>query len=290
MPFKAADHLQKFAVLAATHAWPLAFVPLTIVLVQNVGHDAANVLLGALFLFVFIYRSDIRLRRFMIVLAVFSGVFETANLASGSYRLDGAVYSPLWISLGWAILGWWLIKLEPLAKNVSFTAAFVSATVVILLANLATQTLSVGTPLALAGLYALGLAVRQPFALYAFVCVFSILAELSGTFSGLWGYYAADGRPLLPDFALMALLYCAVIVSAIWISGYETLPANGKKPNGSDLMPHWLAQGNARRPHHLAAEALRKIQELLNPPSQERPTATNTKATAQKTKAAGAGR
>ncbi len=260
--------LEKFAWLTATHGWPLLFVPLTIILAKNVGHEAANLLLGAVFLYVFIYRSDIRLRRFMIVLGVFSGIFETANLASGSYSMSGTTVSPLWVSLGWSILGWWLMQLEPLAKRITFTTAFLATIGLIVAANLLSHTFSVGTPFALAGLYALGLAVRQPFALYTFVCGFSILAEMSGTYSGLWGYYDSNGLNILPDFALMALLYCAVIVSAIWISGFEVIPPGGTDKSKTDILrPIWLARGMARRPHHLALEALRRLQDALRPKS-----------------------
>ncbi len=201
--------------------WPLLFVPMTILVVQRFGHDGANVLLGALFLYLVIQKADLKLRRLMITLALFSGIFETANVASGAYTYFGAVGSPLWISLGWAILGWWFMQLKPAAEKISFNASFAGIAVVIAAASFFNHTLGLTTLIAIAGLYALGLAIRQPFALYAFTSLFAIIAEWSGTMGGIWGYFGLNHQAVPPDLAMLALAYSVVMAFSIWISGFE---------------------------------------------------------------------
>jgi len=212
--------------------WPLFFVPLTILAVQRFGHDGANLLLGALFLYVFIKKADVKLRRLMIVLAVFSGLFETANVASGAYTYFGTLGSPLWIGLGWAILGWWFIQLKQTAERIPVHASFAAISIIIAVVAAANNTLGLTTIIAIAGLYALSLSVRQPFALYAFTSVFAIIAEWSGTYSGLWGYFDLNGAPVAPDLAMLALVYSVVMAFSIWVSGYEnTENPIGKRSN-----------------------------------------------------------
>ncbi len=201
--------------------WPLILVPLTIIAVKQFGHDGANVLLGALFILVFAKKADLKTRRLMIVLAVLSGLFETANVASGAYQYFGALGSPLWISLGWAILGWWFVQLTKEAEKISFNAAFAATAIVIALASFANQTLTLTTPISIAALYALSLAVRQPFALYAFVSLFAIIAEWSGTFGNVWGYFNLNHQPVPPDLATLAMAYPIVMAFSVWVSGYE---------------------------------------------------------------------
>ncbi|MBI5226533.1 hypothetical protein HY994_04860 [Candidatus Micrarchaeota archaeon] len=201
--------------------WPLAFVPITILVVQRFGHDGANLLLGALFLYLFIQKADLRLRRLMIVLAVFSGLFETANVASGAYTYFGALASPLWISLGWAILGWWFMQLKPALEKVPFNAAFAAISIVIAAASFSNHTLGLTTAISIAGLYALSLSVKQPFAMFAFSSLFAIIAEVSGTYGRIWGYFDLNHAPVPPDLAMLALVYSVVMAFSIWISGYE---------------------------------------------------------------------
>ncbi|MBI2444813.1 hypothetical protein HYV43_00290 [Candidatus Micrarchaeota archaeon] len=218
----------------ATKVWPLAFVPLTILAVQRMGHDGGNVLLGALFFYLFIKKADIKVRRLMIVLAVFSSLFETANVASGAYTYFGTLGSPLWIGLGWAILGWWFVQLQQAAGKISPHHAFGAIAVAIATASFFNHTLGLSTAIAILGLYALGLAVRQPFALYAFTALFAMIAEWSGTYAGIWGYFDLAHQPVPPDLAMLALAYSVVMAFSIWISGFEN-PEKPVRKNASSL-------------------------------------------------------
>ncbi len=210
------------AISTVAKVWPLAFVPLTILAVQRLGHDGGNVLLGALFFYLFIKKADLKVRRLMIVLAVFSSLFETANVASGAYTYFGTLGSPLWIGLGWAILGWWFVQLQPAAGKIASNHAFWAISVLIAAAAFFNQTLGLTTAIAILGLYALGLAVRQPFALYAFTALFAMIAEWSGTYAGIWGYFDLAHQPVPPDLAMLALAYSVVMAFSIWISGFES--------------------------------------------------------------------
>lgn len=203
------------------HLWPLLFVPLTLFAVKSYGHVAGNLLLGALFLYLIVARSDLKTRRLMIVLAVFSTLFETANVASGAYTYHGTLGAPLWIGLGWAILGWWLVQLSPKLKSVPFWPAFGVASAALALASYLTGTLSVQVAFSVAGLYVLSLAIAQPFAIYAFTSLFAIVAEWSGTFAGVWTYYDAAQKAVAPDLAMLALVYPVVLAFSFWVSGFE---------------------------------------------------------------------
>ena len=205
--------------------WPLALVPLTLFLVKNYGHSAGNLLLGAVFAYLFIKKSDIRTRRLMVVLAVMGAIFETANVAAGLYSYFGTLGSPLWISLGWALLGWWVASLEPILSRVRNKAALYASGAAVMLFPLLNGNFSLSSPIAVAGLYALSLASTLPFAVYAFAALFAILAEYAGTFAGVWGYFNPAGTraAVPPDLAGLAMAYAIVLAFCFWVSGYETL-------------------------------------------------------------------
>ncbi len=204
--------------------WPLFFIPITLYAVKAFGHLAGTLLLSVVFAYLFIYKAETRLRRLMIVLVVFSQVFETANVASGAYRYAGIIGAPLWISLGWGILGWWLASLEKEFAKISFKTAFAAICVLLIAFPLANGSLSATSLIAAVGLYLLSLCVSQPFSTYAFTAFFGMLAEYSGTATGIWTYYDTliGAVPIHPDLASLALAYATVLAFSIWVSGYET--------------------------------------------------------------------
>lgn len=204
--------------------WPLVFIPITLYAVKAFGHLAGTLLLSAVFAYLFIYKAEMRLRRFMIVLVVFSAVFETSNVASGAYKYAGTIGSPLWISLGWGILGWWLASLEKEFAKISFKTSFAAICVLLVAFPLVNGSLSATSLIAAAGLYLLSLCITQPFSVYAFTAAFGMLAEYAGTATGIWTYYDTffGVIPIHPDLATLALAYAGVLAFSIWVSGYET--------------------------------------------------------------------
>ncbi|MEM4255105.1 MAG: hypothetical protein QXR53_02130 [Candidatus Norongarragalinales archaeon] len=203
--------------------WPFAFVPATLYAAKAFGHLAATVLLSALFFFLFVRRADVKTRRLMIVLAVFSAVFETANVGVGAYKYSGTIATPVWISIGWGILGWWLASLEKEFAKIGFKTAFAAICVMLVAFPFYNNTLSASSAIAIAGLYMLSLCVSQPFSIYAFTALFGMIAEYAGTAVGVWTYYSAAGSgiPVQPDLAFLALAYSLILAFCFWTSGFE---------------------------------------------------------------------
>ncbi len=204
--------------------WPLVFVPVTLYVVTTFGNSAGNVLLGALFFYLLVRKADLRTRKLMVTLAIVSMLFETANVAAGIYKYAGTLGSPAWISFGWAILGWWVSSLRPELERIEFRHAFASVAIALVAVQLATSSFSlVSSVIAIAGLYALSLASRQPFATFAFVSFFAFVAEHFGPASGAWTYFdlSGSGAAIAPDLASLALAYSSVFAFCSWVSGFE---------------------------------------------------------------------
>ncbi len=206
--------------------WPALFVPLTLYGVSQLGNSAGDVLLGALFFYLIAFRSDIRSRKLMITLAVLGMIFETANVAAGLYKYGGILGAPVWIALGWAILGWWVVQLEPALGKVQRNAWLVLVSVVIAAAAFLNGSLSLSLPIAIAGLYVISVSSTRPFGVYAFTALFGVLAEFSGPAAGVWNYFSPSGSGAVvpPDLAALALAYASVMAFCSWASGFE--PAN----------------------------------------------------------------
>ena len=203
--------------------WPFLFVPATLYIAKSFGHLAATFVLSVLFFSLFVFKADVKTRRLMLVLAVFSAVFETANIGVGAYKYLGTITTPTWISIGWGILGWWLVSLEKEFSKISFKTSFAAICVLLVAVPWFNNSLSVSSAIAIAGLYLLSLCVSQPFSIYAFTALFGMIAEYSGTAAGVWAYFSpSDGKtPVSPDLAYLALGYALILAFCFWISGYE---------------------------------------------------------------------
>ncbi|MBI3588264.1 DUF2878 family protein [Candidatus Micrarchaeota archaeon] len=203
--------------------WPLVFIPITLYAVTQFGNPAGNAVLGALFLYLLAFKSGLRARRLMVALAVLGMIFETANVAAGIYKYSGTIGAPVWIALGWAILGWWVSELMPQFSKIGFKPAFVAASAALVAFPFLNHTLGLSTPIAIAGLYALSLSSQMPFAAFAFTSLFAMLAEYSGTAFGAWKYFdlSGSGVAVPPDLAGLAMGYSVVMAFCFWISGYE---------------------------------------------------------------------
>jgi hypothetical protein len=203
--------------------WPVLFVPLTLYGVSQFGNSAGDVLLGALFFYLVVFRSDLRTRKLMITLAVLGMIFETANVAAGLYKYGGILGAPVWIALGWAILGWWVVQLESSLARVERNTWLLIVSVVVAAASFLNGSLSISLPIAVAGLYVISVSSNRPFGVYAFTALFGLVAEFSGTAAGVWKYFAPTGGGAVvpPDLAALALAYASVMAFCSWASGFE---------------------------------------------------------------------
>jgi hypothetical protein len=208
---------------AALEFWPLVMVPIMLFAVRQFGNNAGNLILGALFFYLIVMKADGPVRRLMIVLAVIGAIFETANVAAGFYSYAGTIGSPVWVSLGWGILGWWVTRLEPTLSKIPFIPAFAISVLMVCSNIVLGSGLTISIPIAIAGLYVVSVCSKKPFGIYAFTTFFGVLAEYSGTATKTWTYYSLSGTglPVPVDLASLALSYAVVLMFCFWLSGYE---------------------------------------------------------------------
>ena len=198
---------------------PIVFAPPILLFTRMYGNLYGDFVVGAIF-FGAAYFSSRETRKLMISLSVISGMFETANVAVGSYAYHGATASPLWVSLGWGAFGWWLVNANIL-KSLDFKTAFALASAVLVATSLITGTLSPFILIAIAGLYVISLASSQKFGVFLGTAFLGCYVEYFGTMFGAWSYLNSAGSVVIPSFASLALSYSAVFAFCFWISGYE---------------------------------------------------------------------
>jgi hypothetical protein len=203
---------------------PLLLIPATFVFVLPYGHDAANLLVGAVLAYVFLFRADMRARRMMVFLSAFAFIFETANIGTGFYKYTGHALVPLWIGMGWAVLGWYAVSLMPIFKRIPDWAAYAANVLALLAVAAAYNFWPLSLLFAAVGVVLLARAsVRVPAAFFAFASIMGLVLEASGTALGRWTYLSGQGLPTTPEFGQLALGYAMALAFCFWISGYDRL-------------------------------------------------------------------
>lgn len=203
---------------------PLLLIPATFIFVIPYGHDAASLFIGAVFAYVFLFKSDLRGRRLMIILSTFAFVFETANIALGFYHYTGHPSLPLWVTMGWAVLGWYLVSLIPVFRKVSEWAAVAANTIALLLVAIQYNFWQVSMLFAAAGPFVYARAsATLPTMFFAFSSIIGLVIEVCGTALGVWAYTNAAGLPATPEFGQLALGYATVLIFCYWLAGYDRL-------------------------------------------------------------------
>jgi len=203
---------------------PLFIIPLTLFSVLAFGHDAGNLIIGSCFLIGIARFADKKERRFMIILAVLATIFETVNIAAGSYRYIGTALPPVWIPLGWGVVGLYLLRNVPFFKRIenrpAFALAFLMYVCTWAITGFSTGGL-IAAILAVAGIYALSLASGFPVAFFMYSAFMGILIESAGTSSGVWTYFGPDGAAVAPALAGLGMAYSAIIAFGLWASSVE---------------------------------------------------------------------
>jgi hypothetical protein len=200
--------------------WGYASFPL-------LGHDFANMLIGAIAFYLFLYESTLRQRRLMIIMQVFAYAFETANVSSGFYHYvfpTMPYYSavPLWITLGWAIMGWWSVRAIDRFRRVPAWFSYSIAGAAMISVGFAFDYWMPSMVFAIFGIYLAERACRQiPVGLIVFATVFGILNEVFGPLSGVWSFTDAHGISHIPEFGLLSIGYAYVLVFCMWLAGYD---------------------------------------------------------------------
>ncbi|MEK6981307.1 MAG: hypothetical protein AABX38_00115 [Candidatus Micrarchaeota archaeon] len=199
---------------------PLFLIPLTLYSVSLFGHDAGNAVIGIAFFIAVVKFANESERKYMIILAVFASIFESVNVISGGYKYIGAPLVPLWVGLGWGILGLYLVKNVETFKSINnknayiLSAIFFSAVWVLTGASIPSL---VFLGVAISTTYVLSLSSKFPASFFLFTGVMGVVIEFFGTSVGVWKYFL-NGLPIDPPLLALSMAYCSVIAFGIWLS------------------------------------------------------------------------
>jgi hypothetical protein len=203
---------------------PLILIPLTLYAVKSFGHVAGDVIIGAVFFIGIVKFASGSERRFMVILMIFSSLFESINVASGSYKYLGVVWVPLWVGLGWGILGLHLFKNRKLFGKLPPKAAYALACVL----YFATWAYSgfailglIPAIFAVLGVYVLSLSAKLPPSFFLASGFLGVLIEFSGTNLGIWQYFDEAGMPIAAPLSILGLAYASVVTFVLWLSGLD---------------------------------------------------------------------
>lgn len=204
---------------------PLLLIPLTLYAVRSFGTDAGNAIIGLAFLAGIVKFADVKERRLLVTLTILAALFETANVASGAYKYAGTGLPPLWICIGWGVVGLYLMKNRQTFAMVPAQAAYAAAAVFYPVAwyfTGAVPSMLVASLFAIASVYVLSLASRQlqP-AFFLFAGLAGVLIEFCGTSLGIWTYFDQSGAVIPVNTGSIGLAYAAVVAFGTWLAGCD---------------------------------------------------------------------
>ncbi|MBI5047308.1 hypothetical protein HZC07_06285 [Candidatus Micrarchaeota archaeon] len=203
---------------------PLLLIPLTLYGVNAFGQNAGNIIIGISFFIAIVKFAEQKERRFMIVLAVFAAIFESVNVASGAYAYTGTKLVPIWIGLGWGIIGIYLVKnlktLEKIDEKITYALTVILYLIVWGIGGFsATELMFV--IFGIATVYVLSLSSKFPAAFFFYTCLIGMIIEFFGTTLGAWKYFDPSGGVIQAPLASLGLAYASVIGFCLWISKLE---------------------------------------------------------------------
>ncbi|MFH0737089.1 MAG: hypothetical protein V1827_00875 [Candidatus Micrarchaeota archaeon] len=208
----------------ASLALPLLLIPLTLYSVSSFGHDAGNAIIGLAFLICFARFADAKERWMMITLAILATLFETANVATGSYRYAGTNSTPIWVCLGWGILGIYLLKNQRVFAMAGANAAYAIAALAYLGAWLYTGALAsmlLYSLFAVLTVYALGLVSERPPSFFLSAGLLGVIIELCGTSFKVWSYFGPGGGIIPVNTGSIGLAYATVVAFGMFLCGLD---------------------------------------------------------------------
>ncbi len=203
---------------------PLALIPLVIFSVLNFGSLAGIAILGITSAYLYLFKADAHTRRLMLVLVIFSQIFETMNVIGNFYNYQGDRGTPLWVSLGWAVLGWYALSVKSVLEKLNDKWTY--AVLAVLYGALAVlfNTFTVYVIFGFACVYFAQIASKNFKASYfAFLSVLGILIEYCGTHLGAWTYYTREGLAYFPDYFGLGLAYMMAVLFCMWVVGMDKL-------------------------------------------------------------------
>ena len=201
--------------------FPLALIPFTLYAVLSFGHDAGNAIIGFAFFIGMIKFAGDKERKFMIILAFFASLFEGLNVALGAYKYINAPTVPIWVGLGWGVLGIYLVKNLAIMKKINGGLAYLLA-LLLYLALWGAAGLNVGLLIpvvfSIAAIYVLSLSSKFPASFFLYTSFIGIVIEFSGTSLGVWTYFDGFGGAIPVPLISLGMAYAAVLAFTLWLS------------------------------------------------------------------------
>ena len=202
---------------------PLVLIPVVLSTVRYVGHDVANALMGLVFFIALTRFADHNERIFMVLFSVFSVSFDTGYVALGFYKFANTSYVPLWNTLGWSVVGLYILKNRALLNRVKHSLVYAFLTVFygalwILTGTQASALVFYAS--AVLAVYVLSLTFKWPPALFAFASLMGVLVEFTGTATGIWTYYSGASAAA-PPLGFSGMGYASLLAFIMWLSRME---------------------------------------------------------------------
>lgn len=210
---------------ALTLLLPLVLIPVTLYGVLLFGHDIGNVIIGLAFFIGFIlFTKNKEEKRFMIILAIFSMLFEIANVAIGFYKYLDVVMVPNWIGLGWGVLGLYLLRNYKVISGISAQITYLVISLIYLsywvVSGMQIPILII-VIFAIATIYLLSLSSNFSPSFFGFASLMGVVIEFSGTQLGIWTYFDNIGFAVFPNLAHLGMAYAAAIAFVLWLVKVE---------------------------------------------------------------------
>ena len=204
---------------------PILIIPITLYVAGSFGHTATNFLVGGCFLAGFmIFAKTNEERKLMLVLAIVASLFETSNVAIGAYTYANTIQVPLWVSLGWGVLGIYVVKNLKILNAIPTRVAYFFAVGLYFIAwfHAGMKLEGLFPPIAgILGVYVFSKSTEIQPGFFFYTGLMGMLIEFSGTSAGVWTYFSSPGVPMLVPLAALGTAYTSVIAFCMWLSKIE---------------------------------------------------------------------
>lgn len=199
---------------------PLILIPLGLFSALYFGHGITNLIMGLAFLICAIKSANPNEKKMMLILTIFALIFEEVNVLSGAYVYSNTKLVPIWVGLGWSILGLYIHKNSKNFAHINdklvYGVAFLIYVSIWLLYGAQISQLT-NLALAISTIFLLS-KIDKNAAHHFFASLMGMVIEFSGTSLGVWTYFDEAGKPIAVPLLTLSMAYAAVIAFCFWIS------------------------------------------------------------------------
>jgi hypothetical protein len=164
----------------------------------------------------------------MIVMSIFAMLFETANVAIGIYKYEYTVQIPVWVAIGWGVLGFYIYKNLPITKLLSLKNSLILSFIIFILvwvlmgSSFSGANGIVALLIIIGSIFVLSKSSSFPHSFYLHMALSGMLIEYLGTSIGVWTYFdPATKTVMIVPLLGLGMAYASVMSFCIWISKLE---------------------------------------------------------------------